>query len=474
MLELALWLLVAQALLGAFDTLWHHEVTVALPRSPTARRELALHAARALLYAVVFAGLAWFDFAGFWLLALISVVLVEVVLTLCDFVEEDRSRLLPASERITHTLLAINGGAAFALLATVFPAWWAQPSALLLVDRGLLSWLLSCAALGVAVSGVRDALAAWQITRLAPSVKLDLGAPHRRVLVTGATGFIGSALVRALLEGRHEVTVISRRPLAAAIQFGARVRALRSARELADDEAFDAVIHLAGAPVVGPRWSAARKALLTRSRTEGAEDLLAFVVRARQRPAVWVQASAVGYYGPAARSVDEAAPPGNGFAAALCAKAEAVRDALLVREVRFVALRFGLVFGRSGGAWPALARAARLLGAMTLGGGEQRLAWIHLDDALRLIARAVADARLIGAVNAVAPECPTWRDFAQALAHALHRPRGLRAPAALLRAVLGEMATLFVDGPRVHSRVLARSDFAFRYPTLRAALMDLA
>jgi NAD dependent epimerase/dehydratase family enzyme len=116
--------------------------------------------------------------------------------------------------------------------------------------------------------------------------------------------------------------------------------------------------------------------------------------------------------------------------------------ALLVRDVRFVALRFGLVFGRSGGAWPALARAARWLGAMTLGGGEQRLAWIHLDDALRLIARAVADARLMGAVNAVAPECPTWRDFAQALAHALHRPRGLRAPAALLRAVLGEMATL--------------------------------
>jgi hypothetical protein len=118
MVELAMLLLSLQAVMGAFDTLWHHEILVGLPRQPGARAELRLHALRALIYALLFAGLAWFRWGGAWVLLLVALVLVEVLLTLQDFVVEDRSRLLPASERITHTLLAINGGAAFGLMGT--------------------------------------------------------------------------------------------------------------------------------------------------------------------------------------------------------------------------------------------------------------------------------------------------------------------------------------------------------------------
>jgi hypothetical protein len=473
MLELALTLLALQALVGAFDTLWHHEFVVALPRTPGAGTELAIHAARAVLYALLFAGLAWFLWGGAWVVALVALVAVEVGLTLWDFVVEDRTRLLPRSERITHTVLAVNGGAAFALLALELPGWWSLPSVLLPVSHGVLSWVLTAAAVGVAASGVRDALAAWSVRRLAYSPVLDLGVPHRRLLVAGATGFIGAALVRALLAAGHDVTVLSRRPLTAALRFAGRVRALRSTAALSAHEQFDAVIHLAGAPVVGLPWSAAQRRVLGSSRRYVADDMLAFAVRAARPPRVWVQASAVGYYGLIRGTVDESSPAGSDFAAQLCTLAEADACALRTLGVRHVALRFGLVFGREGGALPSLRLAGLVMGPPVLGDGAQRLAWIHLHDALRLIARAVADDTVSGPVNAVAPDCPSWREFADALAQALHRPRGPAVPASILRAALGDMAGLFLEGPSVRSRVVNTGRFDFRYPTLRAALMDL-
>ncbi|MBY0446660.1 MAG: TIGR01777 family protein, partial [Burkholderiales bacterium] len=99
--------------MGAFDTIYHHELSVALPSKKTAQHELRLHAIRSSLYALVFAGLAWFEWRGLWLWGLSALILIEIVLTLCDFVEEDKSRLLPATERVTHTILAMNGGALF-------------------------------------------------------------------------------------------------------------------------------------------------------------------------------------------------------------------------------------------------------------------------------------------------------------------------------------------------------------------------
>jgi uncharacterized protein (TIGR01777 family) len=189
-----------------------------------------------------------------------------------------------------------------------------------------------------------------------------------------------------------------------------------------------------------------------------------------------VQASAVGYYGAVRGQVDERSAAGQDFAAELCRAAESIADASALSGLRFVALRFGLVFGRGGGAFPALSAACRWVGGVVPGDGEQRLAWIHVEDALQLISRAIADDALRGAVNAVAPECPSWRQFTDALAHALHRPRWGHVPALAMTRLLGEMAGLFVQGPAVRSAVLAggRQPFRFRFPTLRAALLDLA
>ena len=365
MMDLCISLLVAQAVMGAFDTLYHHEFKVALPRQRTAQGELMIHAVRAMLYAVVFMGMAWFEWGGAWVVVLIGIILIEVGLTLWDFVIEDTTRVLPASERITHTLLAINGGAAFVLLAMSVPDWFARSTSLYPVDYGWRSLFLTAGAVGVAISGVRDAFAAWGVQRLQLNLNLDLGG-HRRLLISGGTGFIGSALVAELLRAGHDITVLSRRPQAAAMQFAGKVRAVRSTRSLAVAEAFDVIINLAGAPVVGLPWSRRRKRVLASSRLSSTRDLLDFVMRAQQRPPVWVQASAIGFYGTYSETpLDETASAGEGFAAELCSNWEAMTTELESLSVRCVILRFGLVFGRSGGSLPMVMVTNDLAGSIS-------------------------------------------------------------------------------------------------------------
>ncbi|HSC80095.1 MAG TPA: NAD-dependent epimerase/dehydratase family protein, partial [Chitinolyticbacter sp.] len=227
-MEIVLVLLLLQGLMGAFDTLYHHELTVALPRQASARLELAIHAVRALLYGVVFAGLAWLEWHGGWLLVLALLIGIEIALTLWDFVVEDGSRKLPASERVLHTVLAINGGALFGLLAVhAATHWWAAPTGLVVASHGWISIVLTLFAIGVAASGVRDGLAALRLNRQQAALQPNpFIGKHRRVLVTGGTGFIGEALVQQLLDAGHEVTLLVRDPLRAAYLFQGRARCI--------------------------------------------------------------------------------------------------------------------------------------------------------------------------------------------------------------------------------------------------------
>ena len=273
-MDLLLNLLLVQALMGAFDTIYHHELTVALPSQPTARTELRIHALRSLLYGLIFAGLAWFTFGGWWVALLWLVVAAEVLLTLIDFLVEDRTRTLPHSERVMHTLLAIGAGATFTTLALQTPAWWHLPGELVTTDYGWQSWVLTLAAIGVTLSGVRDALAARSLARVSEAPRLALGATHLRFLIAGGTGFIGSALTRRLVAAGHAVTLVARQPLRAALQFGGAVRCVPAAATLSPAEQFDVIVNLAGAPVVGPRWTRARKAVLLDSRIAPTMDLL--------------------------------------------------------------------------------------------------------------------------------------------------------------------------------------------------------
>ena len=157
----ALYLLLAQGLMGAFDTLWFHEYRQQLPRNASARIELRLHAARDFAYAIVFGSLGWVAWHGSWAWLFASILLFEIGITLWDFVEEDLTRRLPPGERIMHTIMAIVYGAFLAFLIPQVMSWMQQPTALARVNHGLLSWILSAFALGVFLSGIRDIVASF-------------------------------------------------------------------------------------------------------------------------------------------------------------------------------------------------------------------------------------------------------------------------------------------------------------------------
>ncbi|WP_443115261.1 hypothetical protein [Herbaspirillum seropedicae] len=163
-----LWLLVAQGVLGAIDVLLNHEWLEDLPHRPGAMLEQAIHGGRELLYALVFAGLAWFEWRGAYALLFAGLLIIEVLLTAWDFVEEDRTRRLSAMERVMHLALSMGGGAYCALLAPVLLRWQQQVTSLHFIDYGPVSWLLSVMAVGVLVWGVRDAMAAWSMTSRLP------------------------------------------------------------------------------------------------------------------------------------------------------------------------------------------------------------------------------------------------------------------------------------------------------------------
>ncbi|MDN7849758.1 TIGR01777 family oxidoreductase [Burkholderia seminalis] len=470
----ALNLLIVQGAMGAFDTLYHHELTQDLPHSPRARLELTIHAVRSVLYGLVFASIANVAFHGAWVAALAAVVLVEVALTLWDFVVEDQSRKLPATERVLHTLLAVNGGALFGMIAMQLAVWAHEPTALLPLDPGWRGWLLSLFAVGVTVSGVRDGIAAYRIAHRVPAANPFAGQPPGQVLVTGGTGFIGETLVNRLVDAGHAVTLLARDPLRAAYLFEGRVRSVTSVEQLRPHERFDTVINLAGAPVLGARWSTRRQALLLASRVGVTQALMRWVETAEVKPRTWIQASAIGYYGvrPADERLDEGSSAGTGFMSELCRQWERAAQPLERHGVRTVVLRLGIVFGPGGALRPMLLPHYFGMGGR-FGDGAQVMSWIHRDDVLRIIARAMSSAGMRGVYNAVAPVPLTQRAFVQVVSKVLRRPASLHVPAAPLRVAMGEMAELLLDGQRVMPARLHREGFMFRFPTAEHALRDL-
>jgi len=473
-----LWALIAiQMAMGGFDTLFHHEGTERLAWRPSQRLELRLHGVRNLAYAMLFGTLGWAEPRGGWAVALAVLLAGELFITLWDFVEEDRTRHLPATERVTHTLLTLNYGAILAFAAPVIAGWAEMPTGLAGAYYGLWSWMCAIAAAGTALCGVRDLAAAARTQRLtgAEPARLARGlAPGSAVLVTGGTGFVGTRLIEALVAGGHDVTVLTRRRESAA-HLPAPIRIVTDLDQVAASARLDAIINLAGEPIGNGLWTRAKKAKIVASRLDAAAAVGRLIGRLEVKPKVLVGASAIGWYG--LRGNEPLTEEAEGipcFSRDVCLAWEAAAAQAAAGQVRLVLLRIGLVLGREGGVLSRMLAPFEFGLGGPFGRGAHWMSWIHRDDLVRLIVRTIADARLEGAVNATAPEPVDNRTFAQALGRALRRPAFIPVPAAPLEWVLGDFAReLLLGGQRVVPAKALAAGFRYDYPTIDTALAEI-
>lgn len=484
---LALELMAIQGILGAFDTLYHHELTEALPNRKSARLELSIHSIRSLIYCVMFIGLSAWQWNGTWALVLMALFGIEIVLTLWDFVIEDKTRLLPPTERVTHTILAINAGAFIILLAINAPQWMAQPTGLSWEPYGLLSVFLFLCGIGVGLSGLRDGFAALNLKRntlrdneLAPIHFSDF---NESVLVTGATGFIGQKLVAALLADGQQVTVLTRNLKQAAWLFDGQVRCISQMSDLPKTQKIDVIINLAGARILGWRWSSKRKNELRASRIGLTEKVVQWVGNAQHKPRLLISASAIGYYGIQEKNDDrvltENSPSSSIFMSQLCQDWEAAARLASDYGVCVKCTRFGMVLGHQG-ALPMMMLPIQLGLGGPLGTGKQWLSWIHIHDLLRGIAHlwqsgSQDNAEPSGSevYNFTAPEAVMQKDFSRIAGQVLHRPSAFPTPGEPMRLALGEQSDLLLEGQRVVPERLRSEGFDFKYPDVRSALESL-
>lgn len=293
-----------------------------------------------------------------------------------------------------------------------------------------------------------------------------------KILITGGSGFIGQHLCRRLAAHGHELIVLSRRPRRVAKLLPEETRIVSSLDDIADDEPIDGIINLAGESLFSGRWTERRKKVLFDSRIGVTQGLVGLVSRLQRKPAVMVSGSAVGFYGDAgnAELTEDSAARKRDFGYLLCDAWEQSARPVSRQGIRLCLVRTGIVLGRDGGMLGKLLPVYRLgFGAM-LGDGSQWLSWIHIDDMVAILVRAVETPGIDGVFNATAPAPVTQREFHRSLANAVKRPAFLRVPSVALRAGLGEQSEILLGGQRVYPRRLEQQGFVFRFPDLTSAL----
>lgn len=301
-----------------------------------------------------------------------------------------------------------------------------------------------------------------------------------RILVTGATGFVGHVIIRQLIEEGHEPVVLTRNIPRAALTLGSKCRYFqwRNTNELPPKEAFEGVegvINLMGENLSEKRWSVAQKKKIYNSRIDGTAALVKAMSELEQKPKVLVSTSAVGIYGDRGpEELDEEASSGSDFLAHVCKDWEAEAKKAEQHGIRVVIIRVGVVLGRGGGALSKMLPVFKLGIGGKLGSGHQYMSWIHVEDLASMFIEAATDASMKGVYNGTAPYPATNEEFTHALGKVLKRPTFAPVPKFALKTLMGEMSDVVLHGQKVLPTKFKEKNFRYKYPTLEKTLKETA
>ncbi|MDJ0714124.1 MAG: TIGR01777 family oxidoreductase [Prochloraceae cyanobacterium] len=302
-----------------------------------------------------------------------------------------------------------------------------------------------------------------------------------KIAITGATGFVGTSLVKKLNKPENQLLILTRNPARATKVFPAsafpnlEIVAYTPKKEGEWQLAIsgcDAVINLAGEPI-SERWSPKHKKEILDSRQLGTRTIVEAIKKADPKPKVLVNASAIGYYGTSeTKTFEESSAPGEDFLAQVCQKWEAEAQKVTEAGARLVILRIGIVLG-DGGALGKMLGAFKMFAGGPLGSGHQWFSWIHIDDLVGLIVEALSRQDMEGTFNATAPNPVRMNEFCETLGEVLKRPSWLPVPNFALEALLGEGSIIVLEGQEVLPKKTESIGFKYRYPTLKPALKEI-
>lgn len=294
-----------------------------------------------------------------------------------------------------------------------------------------------------------------------------------RILITGASGLVGSALVR-LWQNQHQLILLSRSVEKIQRQFGNTVQAVDSIAQV-DFNQLDMVVNLAGEPIANRRWSKSQKDRICQSRWQLTEQLVSGIQQATTPPHTLINASAVGFYGrQSAEAIDENYQSYYPeFSHDICARWENLANRARSAQTRVCILRIGIVLAANGGALKKMLPPFKLGLGGVIGNGEQYMSWIHLDDLIGIFEFLLQQPQCQGVFNATAPMAVSNKQWTKILAERLGKPALLPMPTVILKLIFGEMSDLLLFGQNVYPQRLLDSGFIFKFSQFRAALQDL-
>jgi len=292
------------------------------------------------------------------------------------------------------------------------------------------------------------------------------------LLITGGTGFIGSALCTRLLDEKHSIVVLSRYPEKIKLP----IRSVSSLNHLTNDDVFDVVINLAGEPIADKRWSDQQKNLIYSSRIVATETLITYLKNSKNKPKLLISGSAIGYYGVNETDdiIDENSGYDDSFSSNLCQKWEASALKAEPLGIRTCLLRTGIVLGKNGGALSKMLPPFKMGLGGKIGHGEQWMPWVHLDDLVGIIIYCINNDNLKGPVNGTSPNPVINQVFTKTLGLALKRPTIFPMPKVVIKLLMGQMGEeLLLVGKKISPQKVLDAGYDFKYKTLDEALKNI-